>query len=294
MFKNEDFLISLRNKEGKNRKIKQYSSRICIGNLYYGDNEELDAIQYNEDGKLLFVEENCSKCYLCLLNKNLELDPNNYPALIKKSTKYNFTPQDNELFSDLLKGYSEETGISKWIMILFELYGFKDLYRESSHSVDFLNKKAIEAFIPSPKPPAKPVFKKAVLADIEVNEKDFTLIFENKKWSKDDSWIKKGIGQICLYSTSKIYQSNPFNEPFGEDKYFILAYNGTRDERRRINEVISKEPYSMLKEIMSTENNHFCVLNSSQIYSQLLNDLENNTIKKESLINLVKENVVEL
>ena len=52
--------------------------------------------------------------------------------------------------------------------------------------------------------------------------------------------------------------------------------------------------FSLIKDAISANNKHFSVLNSMQIYEQVLHDLENNTIRKENLLKLIKDNVVDL
>ena len=289
MYKDKDFIIEVFNKEGKSRKKIKRTHRLCMGNLQLTSASAKEDAIYNDwkNDNLSFIEENCSKCYLCLLkNPSLALDTNNYPLISgEKSDNYQFTMQDRLHFVSSISKMKEDRGISKWITVLFMLYGFDDVYRESSISDDYLDPDFKEIFKPSV---AKSVYRKGILADVEINEKDLNIIFENKKSDSEDNWLKTAIGQIAMYASSEIYNRDTNN------KYFVICYDGSRDEKKRVKLLASEHPYSKLQQAVSAKNKHLSVLNSSQIYDQLLNDLENNTIKKENLINLVKENVVEL
>ena len=289
MYKNNDFLIDVLNKEGKSRKEISRTHRLCMGNLQLSmASAKKDAIDYDiNNDNLFFREENCSKCYLCLLNnRSISLDENNYPSINKKKLgNYTFTVQDRLHFGAFISKMKEDRGISKWITVLFMLYGFDDVYRESSISDDYLDPSIKEIFKPSL---PKSVYSKGILADVEINEKDFNIIFENKKSNTDNNWLKTAIGQISMYASSQIYNADT------NDKYFVICYDGPRNEKKRISEIVLDYPFNKLKEVISDDNKHLSVLNSSQIYDQLLNDLEKNNVKKENLINLIKENIIQL
>ena len=289
MFKDNDFLLKVFNKEGKSRTKKSKTHRLCIGNLHLTTaSTKKDAIIHDfRSNELSFIEENCSKCFLCMIkNPSLNLDSNNYPELTKrKSNDIYFTLDDRIHFSTSLTKMKEDSGISKWITILFMLYGYKDVYRESSISSEYLNPEIKNEFKPEI---SNAVYQKGILADVEINENDFNIIFENKKSSKEDGWLKTAIGQIAMYASSEVYNKDL------KTKYFVICYDGSKDEKTRIKKIISNHPFSLIKDAISANNKHFSVLNSMQIYEQVLHDLENNTIRKENLLKLIKDNVVDL
>ena len=67
---------------------------------------------------------------------------------------------------------------------------------ESYNSSEYLNPEIKNEFKPEI---SNAVYQKGILADVEINENDFNIIFENKKSSKEDGWLKTAIGQIrCM------------------------------------------------------------------------------------------------
>lgn len=289
MFNDSDFLLKVFNKEGKSRTKKSKTHRLCIGNLQLTTaSTKKDAIIHDfRSNELSFIKENCSKCFLCLIkNPLLDLDNNNYPELSKrKSNDISFTLNDRIHFATSLSKMKEDSGISKWITILFMLYGYKDVFRESSISSEYLNPEIKNEF---KQETSNAVYRKGILADVEINEKDFIIVFENKKSSNEDSWLKTAIGQIAMYASSDIYNKDL------KSKYFVISYDGSKDEKTRIKKIISNHPFRLIKDVFSSNNKYFSVLSSMQIYEQVLYDLENNTIRKENLLKLIKDNVVDL
>lgn len=286
MYKLSDFEVKIKNKEGKNRKVKSYNNFICIGSGAI-DQKAVDEnpIQKTSSG-LVVKKEYCSKCYLCLLREDpLFLDSDNFPSFTATSSNVSFTIQDRIRFEKCLEEYNEETGISKWVALLFYFYGFNETFVEASIPKDSIPSNILSSFngINS-----KNVYKKGPVADIEINGDKFIFLFENKKHStKDDNWLKTAVKQVIYYASSSIYTPVP-----NQNIYFIISYNSSSYELDRFNDIISNKPYSKITTIAKKSGVKICMLHSNHFYEQMLDDITNKSINKSNLISLIRSNVI--
>ena len=286
MYKLSDFEVKIKNKEGKNRKVKSYNNFICIGSGAIDQKAvALNPIQETSSG-LVVKKEYCSKCYLCLLREDPPfLDSDNFPSFTATSSNVSFTIQDRIRFEKCLQEFSEETGISKWIALLFYFYGFEETFIETNIPPDTVSDTIIQTLNFSN---SDHVYKKGKRADVEINGDKFVLLFENKKHStKDDSWLKTAVKQVVYYASSSIYTPVP-----NQNIYFIISYNSSSYELDRFNNIISQNPYSIITTIAKKPGVKICMLHSNHFYEQMLTDITNKSINKSNLISLIKSNVV--
>ena len=286
MYKLSDFEVKIKNKEGKNRKVKSYNNFICIGSGTIDQKAvALNPIQETSSG-LVVKKEYCSKCYLCLLREDPPfLDSDNFPSFTATSSNVSFTIQDRIRFEKCLQEFSEETGISKWIALLFYFYGFEETFIETNIPPDTVSDTIIQTLNFSN---SDHVYKKGKRADVEINGDKFVLLFENKKHStKDDSWLKTAVKQVVYYASSSIYTPVP-----NQNIYFIISYNSSSYELDRFNNIISQNPYSIITTIAKKPGVKICMLHSNHFYEQMLTDITNKSINKSNLISLIKSNVV--
>ena len=286
MYKLSDFEVKIKNKEGRNRKVKSYNNFICIGSGAIDQNAvALNPIQETSSG-LVVKKEYCSKCYLCLLREDPPfLDSDNFPSFTATSSNVSFTIQDRIRFEKCLQEFSEETGISKWIALLFYFYGFDETFIETNIPPDTVSETIIQTLNFNN---SDNVYKKGKRADIEINGDKFVFLFENKKHStKDDSWLKTAVKQVIYYASSSIYTPVP-----NQNIYFIISYNSSSYELDRFNNIISNKPYSIITTIAKKPGVKICMLHSNHFYEQMLTDITNKSINKSNLISLIKSNVV--
>ena len=286
MYKLSDFEVKIKNKEGKNRKVKSYNNFICIGSGTIDQKAvALNPIQETSSG-LVVKKEYCSKCYLCLLREDPPfLDSDNFPSFTATSSNVSFTIQDRIRFEKCLQEFSEETGISKWIALLFYFYGFEETFIETNIPPDTVSDTIIQTLNFSN---SDHVYKKGKRADVEINGDKFVFLFENKKHStKDDSWLKTAVKQVVYYASSSIYTPVP-----NQNIYFIISYNSSSYELDRFNNIISQNPYSIITTIAKKPGVKICMLHSNHFYEQMLTDITNKSINKSNLISLIKSNVV--
>jgi len=274
-----DLFVRIKNKEGKNRIVKDYPWHICMGTGTVEEkNLKENAIQEGKDS-LIVEKDLCSKCYLCLLKPglNFSLDDQNFPKISKDSSTCSFKEIDAAVFERFLQYYSEEFGISKWLTLLFVFYGFKKVFKEvsipkSSLSNDYGSK--ID------------VYKKGPVADIELEDDDFLILFENKKFDPKLKWLKDSSSQILLYASSAHYDSLKKNKKV----YFVICCNGVDDMTGSYKKEIF---FQELSHISKKRNSYVSLLNSQDFYKLMIHDLKNKTVNKKNILNLIKSKVVD-
>jgi len=286
-----ELIIRVERLTGKNRKISGRDTIPCLGVLDLSEESlKKSAIKLTKNG--WYIDKyRCSKCYLCkLISDHIALDDEHFPYIIegKDNKTYELNMEDQIHFESNLATYTEESGISKWIYVIFRSFGISKTFTECAISKEFVPEEILRKL---GKFRGYGVYGKSVIPDVEGITSEFVFVFENKKFSTgNDNWIIEALKQIILYASSKIYQEKQ------RDVIFIFCYNGSYDIKERVISVIEQNPeLKCLYEIFREKPNYkFVLLPSSLLFEIIKKSLKEGKKDKKWIIETILSRIEEV
>ena len=271
---------------------------VCIGTEGIDQSAKRDyALKKDENDQITIDESKCSRCLMCsLVSKNIIIDDNYLPFHSDNPEQNNLSMkakmQLNTIFHTKLSAYQERQGISKWLYILFKEFGFSTVYAERSIDKSLMEDKTIFEIFPKLTRRSERLGgqarsqEKSVRADLEIQDGENLIVFENKK---DESLnFEEPLGQIVSYKVSK-----PYVESSKKNKYFILCYNGgTNFSWDTIKKRISSKQSQKIEELFSDSSHHLSVVPSIYFYSEVLHSVSTDTKDKNRIMQVIKENII--